>query len=195
MTRYYHFAPILIILLALINTSPVHAASLRAVIVVGPIDGETGGWTLEQVGYARSTAATLRSHGVEVTEFYPPNDDWEAIKDASRTTQFWVYYGHGVDWGDQVGGLSLTNRLVHPSLLGDLNLAPGAVVMLYACYAAGGSGDEVIDRQTALRRVTQYARPFVSASATVYADWHGEAFATFVNDLFGGMTFEGAYRA
>jgi hypothetical protein len=184
-------------------TAPFTLPALRAVVIVGPIDGPEGDWTHKEIRAAELTAAELEGNGVTVSRFYSPTTPWDEIVQAAAGAHFFIYYGHGVSWGGEppvVGGLYLDNGLAIPSaqLQSDLHLAPGAVVMLYACFAAGSSSSDAapgIDAAEATRRVAQYAAPFLANGAGLYyADWNFTAFRDFTADLFAAKTAAEAYR-
>ena len=178
--------------------------SLKAVLIVGPIDGDDGDWTNYEKRNMDLAAAELQANGVTVHRFYAPDNDWEQIKSAARGAHFLLYRGHGVYWpppgmpSPQVGGFALKNRIISSDeIRTGLNVAPGAIVMLYACFAAGGSSlDNVeIGSAEAQRRVAQYSEPFLGAGAGgYYANWYGNAPQMFIRYLFRGMTLGGAYE-
>ncbi len=71
--------------------------------------------------------------------------------------------------------------------------------MLYGCFTAGSSsapGDEYdIGITEASRRVAQYSAPFFRIGAAgYYANWFGNAFEGFLNNLFAGQTLGKAYE-
>jgi len=48
---------------------------LKAVLVVGPIDGDDGSWTQEEITSMELAASELQANGVTVHKFYTPNND------------------------------------------------------------------------------------------------------------------------
>ena len=176
--------------------------ALKAVLIVGPIDEDTGDWTKREIDNMELAATAFANHGVEVVKFYTPNNNWDEITAAARDAQFLIYRGHGVNWvgsPEAVGGFYLKGRFVTPDdLKNDLHLLPNAIIMIYACYSAGTSGSDVIpgiSQDEAYRRVGQYSEPFIAnGAAGYYADWYGSAFPTFIDDLFAGKTMEEAYK-
>lgn len=178
-------------------------SSLKAVLLVGPIDGDYGPWTTEEKQYMELAAAELEANGVTVYRFYTPNNDWEQIKAAAEGAHFLFYRGHGVQWSPMphptVGGFALKNHFVSADdVRDDLGLAPNAIVMLYGCFTAGSSSadDLPIDSKEAQRRVAQYSAPFFDIGAGGYfANWYGDAFQMYVRHLFEGMTLGEAYEA
>jgi len=178
--------------------------SLRAVLLVGPIDGDDGNWTTSEKQNMDLAATELASHGVTVFKFYTPDNDWEQIMKAANGAHFLFYRGHGVYSGNMpptwVGGFSLKNRFASSDdIRSDLNLAPNAIVMLYGCFTAGSSSvpDEgQIDVAEAKRRVGMYSSPFVDLQASgYYANWFGNAFQMFVRYLFEEQTLGEAYES
>jgi hypothetical protein len=185
--------------------SPMRALSLpalKAVLVVGPIDGDSGEITSREKTNMDLAAVELQANGVEVHKFYTPSNDWDEITAAAAGAHFFLYRGHGVYWSDMpapdVGGLALKGRFVSPDdIRNELDLAPNAIVMLYACFAAGSSSidDVSITSEEAQRRVAQYSDPFVDVQvAGYYANWYGGSFQALVGYLFQGMTLGQAYR-
>ena len=176
---------------------------LKAVLMVGPIDGDNGSWTSREKQSMDLAAAELEVHGVDVYKFYTPDNDWEQIKAAAEGAHFLFYRGHGVYWtpmpDPNVGGFYLKGKFVSPEdIRNDLHLAPNAIVMLYGCFTAGSSSvdDDAISSQEAQRRVSQYSDPFLEIGVAGYfADWYGDAFQKFVRYLFQGMAAGQAYEA
>jgi hypothetical protein len=176
---------------------------LKAVLLVGPIDGDNGSWTNQEKANMDLAAAELEANGVTVYKFYTPNNDWSQIKTAASGAHFLLYRGHGVYWGSMphpdVGGFSLKNKFVSPDdIRNDLALAPNAIVMLYGCFTAGSAGNDTvsIDSAEARRRVAQYSDPFFDIGAAgYYADWFGSAFQMYVRYLFQGKTQRQTYES
>jgi hypothetical protein len=181
----------------------VSVSNLKAILVVGPIDGNRGSWTTQEKVNMDLAAAELEAHGVDVHKFYAPNNDWDQIVAAADGAHFFLYRGHGVYWTSfpqpTVGGLALHGRLVSSDdIRRDLNLASNAIVMLFGCFTAGSSSIDghAIGSAEAQRRVVQYSDPFFAAGASAYyANWYGDAFQHFLRDLFRGMTLGDAYEA
>jgi hypothetical protein len=174
---------------------------LKAVLIVGPIDGDTGSWTLEEIANMRLAENELKAHGVNVATFYTPNNDWNQIKAAANGAHFLLYRGHGINWGGtpmMVGGFSLKSGL-YPSdqIRRDIKLAPNAIVMLYGCFTAGSAGGEYnLASSEAQRRVVMYASPFMdNGAAGYYANWFGSAFQSLLSYLFQGQTLGQAYQS
>jgi hypothetical protein len=177
--------------------------SLKAVLIVGPIDGDYGPWTTNEKENMDLVASELAAHGVAVHRFYAPNNGWDAIRQAAEGAHFLFYRGHGVYWTPYpqptVGGFALSDRFVSSEdIREDLHLAPNAIVMLYGCFTAGTSGSDTgdIGIAEAQRRVAQYSDPFFDIGAGgYYANWFGDAFQKFVRYLFQGQTLGQAYQS
>jgi hypothetical protein len=174
---------------------------LKAVLIVGPIDGDHGPWTQREMAHMELAAALLEARGVSVHRFYTPNNDWPAITAAARGAHFLLYRGHGPAWNavPDVGGFSLKSEMVTSETIArDLALAPNAIVMLYACYSAGSGGGEKFDIgiDEARRRVLQYSEPFLQlGGAGYYANWFGDSFEQILRHLFMGRSLNAAYQS
>lgn len=194
------------------SASAVTASSLpplKAVLIVGPIDGATGSATQLEKTNMELAAAELEANGVAVQRFYAPNTNWSAIESAAEGAHFLLYRGHGVYWpgiadfpSPYVGGFYLSDdTFISPDQIRqDIRLAPNAIVMLYGCFTAGHSGGAEDHRdigvEEAARRVAQYSDPFLHIGAAgYYANWFGNAFQMFLRSLFGGSTLGDAYEA
>ncbi len=186
-----------------VSTNASALPPLKAVLLVGPIDGDYGSWTTQEKQNMDLAAAELQANGVTVHKFYTPNNNWQQIKAAADGAHFLFYRGHGVYWSPMpyptVGGFALKNRFVSSGdIRNDLNLAPNAIVMLYSCFSAGSSSMDngPISSQEARRRVAQYSDPFLDiGTGGYYANWFGNAFQMFVRYLFQGLTLEEAYES
>jgi hypothetical protein len=189
---------------ALAGTASLNLPPLKAVLLVGPIDGDDGEWTSKERANMELAAGELEANGVSVARFYTPNSDWGAIKAAAQGAHFLLYRGHGVYMGamptPNVGGFFLGNgAFISPDQVRqELQLAPNAIIMLYGCFTAGNAGNDVgeIGSPEAQRRVAQYSDPFFDAGAGgYYANWFGDAFQMYVRALFTGQTLGQAYEA
>jgi hypothetical protein len=176
---------------------------LKAVLLVGPIDGDFGPRTTAEKENMDLVASELEANGVTVHKFYTPENDWTQISAAAEGAHFLFYRGHGVYWTPMpnpvVGGFRLRDKFVSSAeIRSDLHLAPNAIVMLYGCFTAGSSSVEIeaISSEEAQRRVVQYSDPFFDIGAAgYYANWYGDAFQILVRYLFQGMTLGQAYEA
>jgi hypothetical protein len=177
---------------------------LKAVLLVGPIDGNDGSWTRQEIANMELAAAELESHAVTVYRFYPGDSDRDEIEQAANGAHFLLYRGHGVYDGNlphpNVGGFSLSSGYYSSDTIRqNLHLATNSIVMLYGCFTAGSSsapGDEHdIGIAEASRRVAQYSDPFFDVGAAgYYANWFGNAFQQFLSNLFAGQTLGQAYE-
>jgi len=175
---------------------------LKAVLLVGPIDGDDGPWTTQEKQNMDLAAAELQANGVTVHKFYTPNNDWEEITSAAQGAHFLLYRGHGVYWDDTpnppVGGFALKDRFIsNDDIRMELQLAPNAIVMLYGCFTAGTSSSDSspISSAEAQRRVAQYSDPFFDVGAAgYYASWYGDAFQKLLRLLFQGQTLQETYE-
>ena len=70
------------------------AAPKRAVIVVGPVAGQTA----EYVGDAKKIAAALEAAGVSVDLILPPHSTWKNVTAVADGADFFAYLGHGNGW-------------------------------------------------------------------------------------------------
>jgi hypothetical protein len=176
---------------------------LKAVLIVGPIDGPTGTWTSQEKQNMDLAAAELSANGVSGHKFYAPGDDWQQIAAAAEGAHFLLYRGHGVAWSagstPVVGGFALSKGAVSSEQIrSDLAPAPNAVVMLYGCFTAGTSSSDTtsISSAEAQRRVAQYSDPFFDIGAAGYfANWFGDAFQMFVRYLYQGKTLRQSYES
>jgi hypothetical protein len=177
---------------------------LKAVLLVGPIDGDYGTWTEDEKANMELAASELQSFGVTVHKFYTPHNDWAEIKQAAQGAHFLLYRGHGVYWGDpnlpsNVGGFALKDRIITPDTIqAELNLATNAIIMLYGCYTAGSSSSDThsLSSPEAQRRSALYAQPFLNNGAGGYfANWFGNAFQMYIRYLFQGKTLGQAYES
>ncbi len=182
---------------------PLALPPLKAVLIVGPIDGDYGSWTMAEKSNMDLAAAELAAHGVTVHKFYTPNNDWNQVRAAAAGAHFLFYRGHGIYWSPMpspiVGGFALKDKFVSSDdIRAELQLARNAIVMLYACFSAGTSGNDTasISSQEAQRRVAMYSDPFLDIGAAgYYADWFGDAFEKLVRYLFEGRTLGETYEA
>lgn len=176
-----------------------HLPAMKAVVVVGPL----GSATAREMDAAELAAKELEANGVTVYRFYTPNTDWNQIQAAANGAQFFIYHGHGIYWSNQpappVGGLGLDQKIYsNDDIRASLHLAPNAIVMLYACFASGGSDTDTasISLSEARRRVAEYSSPYFDLGAGAYfANWYPDSFQMYIRYLFQGMTFGQAYQS
>ncbi len=67
------------------------AASIKVVVVVGPVGSSTGKYR----DSARSYAKLARSYGASVTEIYSPYATWSRVRAAAQGANLLIYLGHG----------------------------------------------------------------------------------------------------
>lgn len=153
---------------------------LKAIIIVGSVENLTGEFTLEQ----QKTAAYLRSVGVRVFEFYHPHAKWNDILKESEGAHIFIYAGHG-----SASVLCLTDGIVYGSTIEkELKLHKNALVIFnHACESAGSSATDKgdIGKAEALRRVGDYAKPYVNLKAGAYfANNYYNCLPSFLNSFF-----------
>lgn len=180
---------------------------LKAVLIVGAIDanvnGKPGPATQVEINNMELAATALQSKGVQVLKFYAPNDNWNNIVAATNGAHFLLYRGHGIYWNGnaatpEVGGFGLSDRMYsNDEIRNNFRLAPNSIVMLFACFATGSAPSDPgsITQAEARRRISQYSQPFFDLGAAgYYANWYGDAFQVFINNLFAGMTLGNAFK-
>jgi thiol-disulfide isomerase/thioredoxin len=178
----------------------VNIPNLKAILLVGPIDGPTGSATRESIRIFQETAQLFKNYGVTVYEFYSPNSDWDKVKQISAGAHFLIYSGHGVYDGKippgKVGGLALDKGSGDTR---ELNLHPNAIIMLLkSCFAAGNSGLDIgqIDLNEARRRVAMYSEPYLEQGfAGYYANWYPQFASEVIPHFFSGKTFGDVYKS
>jgi len=157
------------------------AATMKVVIVVGPV----GGATAEYKSGANKLADQARGYGASVTKVYSPNATWGRVRDAAQGANVLIYLGHGNGWpspyapfsADSKDGFGLNKsagngnsnvKYFGESYMAKLALARHAVVLLNRlCYASGnnewGAGNPT--KSTAIKRVDNYGFGFLKAGA------------------------------
>jgi hypothetical protein len=149
---------------------------IKAVVISADVDGPKGQNTLSFLLRMKATSSFLKDKGLQVHEFFCPDDNWEKIVEQSAGAHILIYSGHGVYDGSPtpkwVGGFALTNKFVTSKELQDqLKLAPNAIVIFnQACFTAGSAGGDVgdIGQTEAHRRVSIYAHPFIDMGIGCY---------------------------
>jgi hypothetical protein len=165
----------------------------RVAVIVGPV----GSLTEEYRTIARAAAAEARRWTSDVVTVYSPNATWPAVKAAISGASVVIYLGHGNGWpsphrsslfeGTQDGfglnpvagaGDDAHQYFGAAYIRREVNLAPGAIVLLHRlCYASGNSEPGVPEGTITMarERVDNFASGFLDAGAgAVIAD----AFAT-----------------
>jgi hypothetical protein len=177
------------------------AANWKVVYLVGDTDG-LGAATQESIGQARENAQRLRELGLQVVEFYPPDNHWADVKAAALDAHVLIYSGHGVYWDATqtlVGGFYLqANEFIHPDTVrAELHMRQGAIVIFnHACFSAGSSGADPapISMEEAQRRVALYAEPFLEIGfGAYYASNYNDAPVDILRGLVEGKLLEQVY--
>ncbi|PJZ70713.1 hypothetical protein CH373_07235 [Leptospira perolatii] len=184
----------------------ISGTGLKAIAIVGEVDGEDGPQTSTYVNNIKGVSKVLRDRGVTVIEFYPPANRWKDIKDASKGANFILYAGHGVGTNldkspyDQreVGGFALGKDFVSNEMLrSDLKPADGAVVLfLGACFTAGNMAYDmgVIRDEEVKKRISMYSQPFIKTGFKGYfATWAPWTAQTIIAQLFAGKSYGETY--
>jgi flagellar hook assembly protein FlgD len=164
--------------------TPQEAAAKKAVIVVGPVSGDTPDFVKD----ATQMAKVLSDAGMNVTLLTPPHSTWKAVWHAANGADFFAYLGHGNGWPspyppfqeDTKDGLGLdptdgaNNDQVEyygaNKMRQKIHLAPNAIVLIHRlCYSAGNSepGMALPNQDVAFQRVDNYASGFLSIGARV----------------------------
>jgi hypothetical protein len=175
-------AALVVALGAVANPAPADAATIKVVIVVGPVGSSTSNY----IYHAKKYATQARSYGAKVVEIYSPNATWSKVKAAAKGANLLIYLGHGNGYPSPYGsfqrytkdGLGL-NRVAGAGnsntkywgeyyIDRDIQMAPNAVVILNRlCYASGNSewGRANPSKSTAIKRVDNYGAGFLRAGA------------------------------
>lgn len=198
---------------AMANPPETSAASIKVVIVVGPV----GSKTEEYRRSARFYASVARGYGASVTEIYSPYATWTKVKGALQGANMLIYLGHGNGYPSPYGafqkytkngmGLNATsgNGNSNTKYWGeyyidrDIQMAKNAVVLLNRlCYASGnpewGAADPT--KSTAIKRVDNYGAGFLRAGArVVFAEAIG-SISHQIRQLLGGTaSMEGIFMS
>jgi hypothetical protein len=167
------------------------AATMKVVIVVGPVESTTAHY----ISDARALAKQARSYGAAVTEIYSPRATWAKVKVAAQQANVLIYLGHGNGTPSPYpyspttkNGLGLNARSAHgnsnvkyygSTYMKYLHLAPNAVVILnHLCYSAGNSepGRAAPTMKVAKLRIDYFASSFLKTGAkAVFAEPKGSA--------------------
>jgi hypothetical protein len=169
------------------------AATIRVVIVVGPVGSLTSSYLYD----GRALAAQAKSYGASVTEIFSPNATWSRVKAAAQGANLLIYLGHGNGWpspyapyrASSMDGLGLNSALAHGNydlryygasyLIGGIRLATNAVVILnHLCYSAGNSepGLALPTKTVAKERIDNFGSTFLKMGArAVFAEARDDA--------------------
>jgi hypothetical protein len=164
--------------------APAAAASRvpRVAVIVGPAGSITGTYK----SLANEAASAARAAGADVVTVYSPNATWPAVKRAVTGASIVVYLGHGNGWpskyrsalfppsqngfglNPRAGGNDYDHQYFGEAVVGKLQLAPNAVVVLsHLCYASGNTEPGLSEgtRSQAIQRVDNYSAGFLRAGA------------------------------
>ncbi|TGK03888.1 ankyrin repeat domain-containing protein [Leptospira semungkisensis] len=184
----------------------ISGSGLKAVAIVGEVDGSDGPKTREYVNNVKGLVKVLKDRGVSVSEFYPPNNPWSGIVTAAKNSNIVLYAGHGVGTNldrppyDQksVGGFYLGKEFVsNEQISSEFKPAPDAIVLfLGACFTAGNMAYDmgVIRDEEAKKRISMYSSPFIGSGFKGYfATWAPWTAQTLLALLFTEKNFGEVY--
>jgi hypothetical protein len=185
------FGPLLLAVVGLgLIPSVASAASIRVVVVVGPVESQTASYMAD----GRALAKLARSYGASVTEIYSPNATWSRVRAAANGANLFIYLGHGNGWPSPHApfstrtkdGLGLNASAGHGNSnlhyygsayidgTAGFKLAADAVVILnHLCYSAGNSepGYPLPSKSVAEQRIANYGQTFFRIGArAVFAE-------------------------
>ena len=179
-------------------------AGVKVVIVVGQTQSQTASY----IANANDLATTFSAYTSNITKIYSPNATWAAVKAAAKGANILVYLGHGSGWpnpypggsglqpmgdngmglNDRLGTTSTKSYYYGESYMAQLELAPGALVLLnHLCYASGNNDSSLGGNPTldvAKKRVEGYAAGFVRAGAGAVLAEGLDDMSGYVTDLF-----------
>jgi hypothetical protein len=169
---------------------------LEAVLIVGNTEESTA----SSIKDMNAVALIFQNNGIKVTKFYDRNTNWETIKIAAKTANFFVYSGHGSTMGinGKTGGLCLNKMISTKQILEELQLKKNAVVLFKS--VCGGAGSSAVDSkdigiEEAATRVTDYAQPFfIIGASCYYADNYGGGIDMFLTNFLAGKTINECYE-
>ncbi|EMJ96493.1 ankyrin repeat protein [Leptospira alstonii serovar Pingchang str. 80-412] len=184
----------------------ISGSGIRAVLLVGDVDGDNGQGTLGYIKNMQDLAKILRTRNIQVTEYYSPNNSWEQIKGSIQGANLVLYAGHGIGSNltqtpyhqKYVGGFALKGKFVsNEDVENTLKPAPGAIVLfLGACFTAGNMAYDmgVIDAEETKHRISMYSAPFLKAGFQgYYATWAPWTAQSIIAELFTDKTFGSVY--
>ena len=161
-------------------------SSLKAVLVVGVHEKKD----TSAIKSMNEIADFLKIKGVKVFRFYEDEANWNNIKTTSKDANFFIYSGHGSTMGEggRSGGLCLKTMVSSKEIIEGLQLKSNSVVIFKSvCRGAGSSaGDNGdIGINEALKRVTDYSKPFFDVGASCYyANNLGSGCLSFLRNFF-----------
>jgi hypothetical protein len=165
-----------------VDPTPASAASVKVVVIVGPVGSSTANY----LSNAKRYAAQARSYGATVKEVYTPNATWAKVKAAAVGANIVIYLGHGnghpspygAFYSDRKDGFGLNaaaakgnnnTKYYGEDYVKTLKVQRNAVVILNRlCYASGDSewGRANPTKTTAKKRVDNYGAGFLRAGAS-----------------------------
>ncbi len=188
LTGFAMMAALIVGLGAMATPQAASAASIKVVVVVGPV----GSKTAEYRSSGKFYASLARQYGASVTEIYSPNATWARVKTAAQGANLLIYLGHGNGYPSPYGsfqrytkdgmglnasagnGNSNTKYWGEYYIDRDIQMAANAVVILNRlCYASGNSewGSSNPTKATAVKRIDNYGAGFLRAGAkAVFAE-------------------------
>ena len=185
------FASILALFVLISLPATASAASIKVVIVVGPVEGSTA----KYISDARTLAAQARRYGANVIEIYSPRATWFKVKKAAQGANIFIYLGHGNGSPSPYpystatkNGVGLNRLAGHgnsnvkyygSAYIKLIRMAPNSVVILnHLCYSAGNSepGRAAPSPSVARQRIDNYGSSFLRTGArAVFAEPKGSA--------------------
>jgi hypothetical protein len=192
---------LVVALAAAANPVPAEAATMKVVIIVGPVGSSTSNYIYN----AKKYATQARGYGAKVIEIYSPNATWSKVKAAAQGANLLIYLGHGNGYPSPYGsfqrytkdgfGLNRAAGAGHYNtkywgeyyIDRDIQMAPNAVVILNRlCYASGNSewGMANPTKSTAIKRVDNYGAGFLRAGAKAVFAHAIESAAPTIKALF-----------
>lgn len=177
------------------------AASLKAVIIVGPTHGSTA----DYLEYGEDYAQLAESYGMDVRRVFHPHATWEAVLANVQGANLVMYLGHGNGWPSPytpfqektkngVGlnpydGASQNDVKYYGAnpIRSNWVLAPNALVLLnHACYTAGSGepGMPIPSWDVAHQRVDNFAAGFLAVGAGAVIAYAHQSFDRVFQDLF-----------
>src|SRR6187399_1423362 len=173
----------------------------KVVIVVGATHGTTDSYRAD----ADRAYAEARKYTPNVVKVYSPNATWAKVKAAAVGASVLIYLGHGNGWpspyaydptyatkdgmglNSSAGNGDYNNKYYGEPYMAQLDLAPGAIVLLHhLCYASGNAEPGMAEApvSVARQRADNYAAGFLKAGASaVIADGHASA-ASYLKPIF-----------
>ena len=163
-----------------VDPTPASAASVKVVVIVGPVGSSTANYIKNAKRYAKQA----RSYGANVKELYSPNATWAKVKAAAVGANIIIYLGHGNGhpspygsfYADRKDGFGLNASAGHgnsntkyygETYVKALKVQKNAVVLLNRlCYASGDSewGRANPSKTTAKKRADNYGAGFLRSN-------------------------------